>query len=194
MRKQIAAALCLAVLGATALSSLAIAQQKTAKGNSDRQIYSSIKDIMESIVDPSADALWGAVGSVVDNDGIHDLVPKTPQEWTDLRHAAVRMIEGGNLLMMPGREAAPAGSKSEAEGVELEPPEITVLVKKNRKSFNAFAEALRGLGWDALRATDAKDAASLMDVGARMESVCEGCHQTFWYPPKQNVSAGGSKR
>ena len=99
-----------------------------------------------------------------------------------MRHAAVRIIEGANLLMMPGREAAPAGTKSETPGVELEPAEITALIKKNRKSFDAFAKALQVLGVEALRASDAKNAALLMDIGGRMEDVCESCHKTFWYP------------
>jgi hypothetical protein len=58
------------------------------------------------------------VGTVVDKEGIHELFPKTPEDWSDARHAAVRIIGGSNLLMLPGREAAPAGAKSEAEGVE----------------------------------------------------------------------------
>lgn len=76
---------------------------------------------MESIIDPSSDVLWGAAGTIQDKEGTKDLSAKTPEEWFDVRRAAVRMIEGGNLLMMPGREAAPPGSKSDAPGVELEP-------------------------------------------------------------------------
>ena len=230
MRRQIVAALCSAVLGFMASSSLAVAQQKTAKAcleewrtnkaasqangvtekayvaqcragaptqpaaalatlaagsgnvNKDRQVYSTIRDLMESIIDPSADALWGAAGTVVDKEGIHELLPKTQEEWLDVRRAAVRLIEGGNLLMMPGREAAPVGAKSEAPGVELEPAQITALIKKNRKNFNAFAKALQALGVEALRASDTKDVVLLIDIGGRMEDVCESCHKTFWYP------------
>ena len=244
MRRQVAAALCSAVLGFMASSSLAIAQQKAARacleewrankatnqanrvtqkaqkayvaqcraggaptqptavpatpaalvaGSSNatraRQVYSSIKDLMESIIDPSADALWGAAGTVVDKEGVHESFPKTQEEWLDVRRAAVRIIEGGNLLMMPGREAAPVGTKSEVPGVELEPAQITALIKKNRKGFNAFAKALQVLGLEALRASDAKNVVLLMDIGGRMENVCEGCHQTFWYPPAKHASA-----
>jgi len=223
MRRQIAAALCVAALGVIALSaaSLAIAQQKTAKacaeewqadktanrangvterayvarcraGSSkaagDRQIYSSIKDVMESMIDPSADRLWGAAGTVIDKQGTQDLSPKTQEEWLDVRRAAVRIIEGANLLMMPGREAAPAGTKSEVPGVELEPAEITALIKKKRKSFDAFAKALRALGSEALQASEAKNVPLLEDIGGRMEDVCESCHQTFWYPQAKQAS------
>ena len=187
MRRQIAAALCSAALGAIAVSasSLAIAQQKAAKAISDRQVYSTIKDLMESIIDPSADALWGAAGTVIDTQGTQDMSPKTPQEWLGVRRAAVRIVEGANLLMMSGREAAPAGTRSEAPGVELEPAEITALIKKKRKSFDAFARALQALGLEALRASEAKDVPLLEDIGGRMENVCESCHQTFWYPQEQ---------
>src|SRR5262249_48701695 len=225
MRRQIAAAMCSAVLGLIASSSLAIAQQKTAKAclqewranrgsgltekayvarcravgastqptaasaapatlvaGGNGKVYATIKDLMESIIDPSADVLWEAVGTVIDKDGTHESSPKTQEEWLNLRHAAVRIIEGSNLLLMRGREAAPIGTKSEVPGVELEPAEITALIKRKRKTFDAFAKALQVLGLDALRATDAKDAASLMEIGGRMEDVCEGCHKTFWYP------------
>jgi hypothetical protein len=213
MRRQIAAALCLAAMGVIAVSSssVAIAQGKAAKAcaertgkttnqaseisayaarcgapskkaASDRQVYSSVKDVMEAIIDPSADTLWGAAGTVIDKQGTQDMSPKTPEDWLNVRHAAVRIVEGANLLMMRGREAAPAGTKSEAPGVELEPAEIAVLIKKKRKSFDAFAKALQALGLEALRASEAKDVPLLEDIGGRMEAVCEGCHQTFWYP------------
>jgi hypothetical protein len=179
MRRQRAAALCSVILGLMASSPLAVA---------DGQVYSTIKDLMESIIDPSADVVWGAVSTVVDREGIHESFPRTKEEWLDVRRAAVRIVEGGNLLMMPGREAAPAGTKSEAPGVELEPAQMTTLIKNDRKSFDAFAEALQALGVEALQASDAHDAALLLEIGARMENVCESCHQTFWYPPQKRAA------
>ena len=187
MRRQSVATWRSAVLGFMASCSLAVAQQAPSDGTRGSQFYSSIKDLMESIIDPSADALWGAVGTVVDREGIHESFPKTPEEWLDVRRAAVRIIEGCTLLMMPGREAAPAGTKSETPGVELEPAEITTLVRKDRKRFDAFAEALQALGLEALRASDAQNVALILDIGARMENVCESCHQTFWYPPQKQT-------
>ena len=127
--------------------------------------------------------LWGAAGTIIDKDeGVRELTPKTEEAWQDVRRAAVRIVEAGNLLMMPGRDAAPRGTKSETPGVELEPAEITALIRKNRKTFDAFAKELQRIGLEALRASEAKNANSLMDAGARMENVCESCHQTFWYP------------
>jgi hypothetical protein len=185
MRRQVATALYSTVLGLAAASSFAILMAGSSNAAKDRQVYSSVKDLMESLIDPSADSLWGAVSTVVDKEGVHETFPKTQEDWIDVRRAAVRIIEGANLLMMPGREAAPVGTKSEVPGVELEPAQITALMKKKRKSFDAFAKALQGLGLEALRASDSKNIPLLMDVGGRMEDVCEGCHQTFWYPMKK---------
>ena len=201
MRKQITVALCSTVLGLVASSSLALDQQRTARGAqgappptaltafaaarkpaSARAVYSSVKEIMESIIDPSADVLWNAVATVVDQEGTHDSVPKTDAEWLEVRHAAIRVIEGANLLMMPGREAAPAGTKSEVPGVELEPAQITALIKKKRKEFDGYAKSLQGLAVESLRAIDAKNAPVLFEIGSRMQDACESCHKTFWYP------------
>jgi len=183
MKKPIAVALCLAILTWIASLSLAVAQQRPGKANAEQGgKLTTIRDLMDSIIDPSADVVWGAVGTVVDQDGVHDTFPKTPEEWLNVRRGAIRIIEGSNLLMMPGREAAPPGAKSEAPGVELEPPEITALIKKNRRSFDAFARTLQALGFEAVRAIDAQDTTALLEIGGRMQDACEGCHQVFWYP------------
>jgi cytochrome c553 len=188
-------------LGFIAASSPAFAQQKAARGKEPaeaqaaqgRKIFTTIKDLMDSIVDPSADVVWGAVGTVVDQDGAHDTFPKTQEEWLSVRRAAIRIVEGANLLMMPGRDAAPPGSKSEAPGVELEPPEITALIRKNRASFDAFARSLQAVGAEAVRASDAQDTASLLEIGGRMQDVCENCHQVFWYPGAKQPGAAGNQ-
>jgi hypothetical protein len=205
MGRQIAAAVCPAVLACSAVLVSAVlclvlgeggaptratarpalpATLVAGSSNATRTppVRSSIKDLMESIIDPTADTLWGAVGTVVDREGVHEMLPKNQEEWLGVRHAAIRMIEGATLLMMPDREAAPAGTKSEVPGVELEPAQMTALIRKKRKSFDGFAKALQGLGVEALQASDAKNTDLLMDIGARMETVCEGCHTTFWYP------------
>jgi len=173
MRRRVAAGLGLVILGVAVLSWLMLRQTSpvaTAAGpDQPHVVYTSVRDIMQAIVDPSADVLWGAVGTVVDEQGFHDALPKTDEEWLTVRYAAVRMIEAGNLLMVPGRQAAPAGAKSETPGVELEPPEITALMNKDRKSFDGFAAALQGLGQEAMGAIEAKNGETLEEIGSRME-------------------------
>ena len=149
---------------------------------------------MDSVIDPSADVIWQAVGTVVDNKGFHDALPKNAEDWRLVRAAAVRLIEGSNLLMMPGRAAAPPGTKSEVPGVELEPAEIGALLAKNRASFDGFALALQQVAVRALKASDARNGAMLLDAGGDMEEACEGCHQSFWYPNAANAQPAGPPR
>src|SRR5262245_58075898 len=118
MRWQIAAILGSAALALMAAFPLAIAQQPAA--GTDREVRTTIKDLMDAIVDPSADDLWNAVATVVDQkEGTIEHVPKTDEDWANVRRAAVRIIEGSNLLMVQGRETAPPGTKSATPGVEL---------------------------------------------------------------------------
>jgi hypothetical protein len=194
MKRQLTAILCGATLFSTAIafllsSGLAGAQQKSAASREQRQVQSTVKDIMDAMVDPSADVIWGAVGTVVDETGVHESSPKTEEDWANIRRAAIRIIEGGNLLAMPRRDVAPAGTKSETPGVELEPAEIAAIIRNKRTAFDAFARALRGAGVEVLQASEKKDAASLIEIGGRMQDVCENCHQTFWYPPVQQPSS-----
>jgi len=193
MRRQITAVFGLATICAAVLllaASLAVAQKKPT-ATKDRQIQSTVKDIMDAIVDPSADAIWGAVGTVVDETGVHESSPKSDEDWANMHRAAIRIIEGGNLLTVPGRDVAPSGTKSETPGVELEPAEIAAIIRNKRKTFDAFARALRGMGFEVLTAAEKKDAASLVDIGGRLQDVCEDCHQTFWYP---NAAQPGANR
>jgi cytochrome c556 len=42
---------------------------------------------------------------------------------------------------------------------------------------------------EALRASEAKNVDLLVEIGGRMEDVCETCHQTFWYPQAKRAAA-----
>src|SRR3954449_11254426 len=57
------------------------------------QITATIQDIMDTEVDPAADALWATTGFVADKSGVHDKTPHTDAEWTAARHNALILIE-----------------------------------------------------------------------------------------------------
>lgn len=145
----------------------------------------TIKDLMDAVVDPSADDVWNAVSTTVDSGGITEKVPRTDQEWAEVRHGAIRLVEGANLLIMPGRHMARLGERSETPGVELEPKEMEVLVNKDPAAWNARAKALRDVSLEVLHAIDARDADKLTEVGGRLDTACENCHRQYWYPNEQ---------
>jgi len=142
----------------------------------------TVKDIMQSVVDPNADVVWQAVTSVQSAKGLVEKAPKTPEEWTMVRHGAIALTEASNLLMVPGRHVARAGEKSEPPGVELEPSEMEALITKDLGAWRKRAHGLHEAGVAALEAIDAKDANKLFEVGEKIERACEGCHSQYWYP------------
>jgi hypothetical protein len=142
----------------------------------------TIKDLMLSIVDPSADAVWLSVTTVQDDKGITDKAPRNDEEWAAVRHGAIALAEASNLLMMPGRRVARPGEKSETPGVELEPEEMDVLIAKDRSTWNMRAMALHAAALDTLKAVDAKDSQKVFEIGEEIERACENCHSHYWYP------------
>jgi hypothetical protein len=144
-----------------------------------------IADIMAIEIDPSADALWGAVGTVVSKSGTKNNRPTTDKQWDELKDRAVMLIEASNLLLLDGRRVARDGvQKIEDQGTpgNLSAEQSQNLIDANRDSFASFATGLRVVGEQMLKAIDAKNPEDLMEAGAALDEVCEGCHLKFWYP------------
>lgn len=142
----------------------------------------TIKDLMLSVIDPSADVVWLSVTSVVSDKRLIETKPQSDEEWTQVRHGAVTLMEAANLLMMPGRRVARPGEKSETPGVELEPEEMDALIAKDRAAWHIRAKALHDVMVSVIAAIDAKDSEKVFELGEQMEMACESCHTQYWYP------------
>jgi cytochrome c556 len=151
-------------------------------------ITATIKELMDSTVDPAADALWDAVSVRYTLKGVDDRKPRTDEEWKAVRRQAMTLIEATNLVVMEGRHAAPPGTKPGLG--ELTPEEIDQRIAMSRAAFVQFAHGLRASTLKALQAIDAKDAAGLFEVGGEIDTACEACHVTYWYPNQGAAAAG----
>ena len=96
----------------------------------------TIRDIMLTMIDPSADVIWESVATIVSYDGVEDRRPRTDEEWERVRDDAIELVEATNLLLMEGRAVAAPGIRSENPGLELEPEEIQVLIEEDRATWN----------------------------------------------------------
>ncbi|MEO7270493.1 MAG: hypothetical protein ABIX28_13315 [Vicinamibacterales bacterium] len=179
--------------GLVASLALAIACRATAVkppvGESPYRTTSTVRDIMQSVVAPSAQGLWDSVGRISDARGTVDLEPKTDAEWAAVRRHAVALVESTNLLVIPGRHVAQATAETlkadDAEpGSELHPAEIEKRVAANWSAWVAMAHTLHDSATTMLEAVDKKDVASLETRGSDLDGVCESCHLVFWYPPR----------
>ena len=114
----------------------------------------SVKELMASLVDPTADGVWESVGTIYTKEGTFEKVPVTDEEWNDVRASAVTLVEVGNLLMMPSRSG---GSE---EWVKLA-QEMIVHSKR------------------AIKAAEAHDRDGVFNTGADIYEACVNCHKRF---------------
>src|SRR5262245_53908791 len=154
----------------------------------------TVKDIMDSMVDPGADYIWEAVETVVSAKGVEEKAPHTDEEWKDVRRRAIMLLEATNLLQIPGRHVAKASEKAEDPKVELGPEQIEELINKDRASWIKHAHVLHDATMEALKAIDAKDAEKLQDVGAGIDEACEKCHLQYWYPNEKRPAEAPSEK
>jgi hypothetical protein len=153
-------------------------------------LVASIREVMNSVIDPNVDVVWNAVRTVIDHGTPIDYAPANDEEWAAVRRSALTVIEGANLLMMPGRPVAPPGAGSLSPGIELAPDQVRALIDMNRNGWNQFARSLQDSVQVAMAAIDKKDAQALFDAGDEIDEVCEACHQIYWYPaPAASASA-----
>jgi hypothetical protein len=151
----------------------------------------TIKDLMDGMIDPAGDMIFDAVSTVVTPTGTVEKSPKTDDEWKAVRNNALIIIEGANLLMMPGRHIAAGSDKAppvrrgkdaEEFGGELNPAQIEVRVARDRPMWNKLARGLQVAATSALKAAETKDAQALLASGDTIDDACETCHLRYWYP------------
>ena len=167
----------------------------SAKTESPFLVTATFKDVMDSMVDPSADYLWESVATIVTKAGTEERRPRTEDDWKKVRRAAVTLIEATNLLIMDGRKVAKPGEKSENPGIELSPEAIRRVMDDDPATLVKLAHALHDAGVEALAAIDAKNADKLSDAGETIDNACENCHLKYWYPPDAvKIEGAGSVR
>ena len=154
----------------------------------------TVKDIMDSLVDPGSDYIWDAVETVVSAKGIEEKAPHTDEEWKDVRRHAVMLLEATNLLQIPGRHVAKAGEKANDPNVELAPEQIEGMINNDRAAWIKYAHGLHDAAMQAFQAIEEKDKDKLLDVGNAIDEACEKCHLQYWYPNENKPQAAPSQR
>jgi len=112
------------------------------------------KLLMQAVVDENADLIWDSVKDIVTKDGEEKIRPKTEQDWTRIRNAAVTLAEAGNLLMIVPRAK---------DGDEW--------MKRSQEMIDTSERAIR--------AAEAKNADQLFTVGGDIYEACSNCHRKY---------------
>ena len=190
LRPRPAASLWLLML-LTAVS--ACGGNETPRENAPAPVFqptATVEELMRSMIDPAADAVWEAFVITSTAEGIVEERPETDDDWVALERHAITLAEAGNLLQMEGRAIAAADSSSDLPGVDLEPADIARRVEAQRGVWLRTARELHDAGVVLLAAVRARDVDALLEGGHRLDVACESCHSRFWYPPTQPPANG----
>ena len=115
----------------------------------------TVQQLMADDVQPTAKIYWDSVQFVSDEEGYHEIVPKTDADWKKTRDAATKIGELATLLKSPGYAAG------------------------RNEDWTTFANSLLDVSKLAEQAADARDVEKTFEVGGTMYNVCSACHQAY---------------
>jgi hypothetical protein len=155
----------------------------------------SVVELMATVIAPTADIIWGAVGTTEGPKGPVETKPTTDKDWADLRKKVMLMVEAANLLAVPDRTVLLPGQKfTNPPGPgDLPPEKSQAQIKAEWPAFLAYAQTLQNSALAALKAVDAKDLDGFQEAGGAIDEACEQCHKRFWYPDAPAAAAPASK-
>jgi hypothetical protein len=144
----------------------------------------SVKELMRDMLDPASDDIFDAVKIVQTRKGTVDVLPKTEEDWDRIRIGAVTLAEGVSLLKIK-RPFAPPGDVNNSTGPdpeEISPAQIEAKIEKDPVLWNAKIEALRNVGLEVMEIVKTRKTDQLWQASDDLDSACETCHVTYWYP------------
>ncbi len=159
----------------------------------------SVKELMEHVIDPTADWIFDAAVIDVSAAGTSETRPITDEDWLEVERGALLLAETANLLKIP-RPMVPPGTEGAAPAPgepapELHPSEIQARIDEDRARWNEHADDLRLVAVRSLKVVRARDFEGLFEVGSEIDEACESCHLEYWYPgDKPAVLADQQKR
>ncbi len=116
--------------------------------------------MMNWILDPNADVIWGSAGTIHTLEGVEDLAPTTQEGWDAVRNAAATLAEMGNVLQIPGH------SKGD--------------------DWNEFSQGLTRTAVLLIEAAENQDDQQVFDYGGQLYNVCVACHQIYMLPDSED--------
>jgi hypothetical protein len=112
-----------------------------------------MKTFMEHVLTPAAKAIWSVNAVVIDENGEHDLSPKSEADWEQIESGAATLAEATNALMIPQRALDPR--------------------------WNVYAAQLAEAAKRAYLAAEARDLKSISEVSDRLDGICAACHRHY---------------
>lgn len=147
----------------------------------------NLQTTMQTKVNPQGLALWAITNNAQDDKGDFDPKKLTAEKWAKLLEIGASLEQAGKTLATAkGVMAAAPGTKLQDENADS-PKAVDVQRHLDAQPdlFRQRALELQKTGANVVAAAKTRDAKKLADLSDSLDGVCEGCHQTFWYPQKK---------
>ena len=117
------------------------------------QAYVDLKTFMQHVLTPAATIIWRVNAVVIDEEGEHDLSPKSDADWEKIVSGAATLAEATNALLIPQRARDP--------------------------QWNFYVKNLAAAANKAYLAAEARDLKSIAEVSDRLDGICAACHRHY---------------
>ena len=114
-----------------------------------------VSQLMTRILDPAADLVWDAVGTIITEDEYNEWQPETDEEWAVVLNGAMTLAEGSNLLMIGERA-------------------------RDQDGWMELAQNMSDAAMLIHDAAEAKDADLVFELGETLYRTCDRCHNLYW--------------
>ena len=142
----------------------------------------TIKDIMDSQVNPSGDFLFQSIQQIADDQGVSEKGPTTDADWQAIRDRLQVLVNVPEMLAAPGLRASTIEDRSDDSSDENTPDQVQRLLDGQHDDFLKRAGRLKAAAALGLKAVDAKDRHALLAATEAIDKACESCHLHYWYP------------
>jgi len=109
---------------------------------------------MAGMTQPAATAIYGAVGTVMNAQGVTEIAPETDEEWAALAAQAATLVESGNLLLMGDRPI-------------------------DRGDWVTMTQSFMAAGQMALKAAQSRSTDGILEAGDVINQSCDTCHERY---------------
>ncbi len=115
----------------------------------------TVQMLMANMLDPAADLLWDAVGTILDENGETYWEPETEEDWLQVKLGAVALAEAANLLIMENRA-------------------------RDQDQWVSLSQDMADAAMLAFDAAAAEDPERIFDLGEVVYETCNNCHTLYW--------------
>jgi hypothetical protein len=158
MTMRLAPAILAVLVAVMAAASPSMGEDASPMSSSQKQpfqAYVDMKTFMDHVLTPAAKVIWSVNAVVIDQQGEHDLSPRTEADWEQIVSGAATLAEATNALMIPQR---------------ARDPQWAFYVQKLAEAANK-----------AYLAAEARDRESLAEVSDRLDGICAACHRHYGF-------------